>query len=105
HGWVRELLTGKPMTREKREVVGGCPDHACCAVLLTAGKISYAVSSSGLYARDMETGKVLWQSLGFAPRACTSPIAANGPLFFSPNVNNMLYCFEPVSTPEERPGR
>ena len=73
HGWVRELLTGKPLKRDGREVVGGCPDHACSPVLLTSGRISYAVSSSGLYARDMETGKVVWQSLGFAPRACTSP--------------------------------
>lgn len=96
HGWVRELLTGKPLKRDKREVVGGCPDHACSPVLLTGGDISYAVSSSGLYARDVETGKILWQSLGFAPRACTSPIAANGRLFFSPNANNVLYCFEPV---------
>jgi hypothetical protein len=44
----------------------------------------------------MDSGKILWQSLGFAPRACTSPTAANGRIFFSPNVNNMLYCFEPA---------
>jgi hypothetical protein len=44
----------------------------------------------------VESGKIVWQSLGFAPRACTSPTAANGRLFFSPNVNNMLYCFEPI---------
>ena len=74
----------------------GCPDHSCAPVLLTTGRISYAVSTSGLYARDVDSGKTLWQSFGFAPRACTCPIAANGRLFFSPNVNNMLYCFEPV---------
>ena len=96
HGIVSDLATGKPVIRDKREVLGGCPDHACSPVLLTSGKISYAVSSSGLYARDLDTGKIVWQSLGFAPRACTSPTAANGRLFFSPNVNNMLYCFEPV---------
>ena len=36
--WVRELLSGKPLKRDKREVVGGCPDHACSPVLLTSGK-------------------------------------------------------------------
>lgn len=96
HGVVRNLATGKPVIRDKREVLGGCPDHACSPVLLTSGRLSYAVSSSGLYARDVDTGKIVWQSLGFAPRACTSPTAANGRLFFSPNVNNMLYCFEPA---------
>lgn len=95
-GLVRDLATGKPVIRDKRAVEGGCPDHACSPVLLTSGRLSYAVSSSGLYARDVDTGKIVWQSLGFAPRACTSPTAANGRLFFSPNVNNMLYCFEPV---------
>jgi hypothetical protein len=55
------------------------------------------VSTTGLYARDMTTGNILWQSLGFAPRACTSPTAANGRLFYCPNANNMLYCFEPKS--------
>jgi len=54
-----------------------------------------------LYARDTNTGQILWQSRGFAPRACTTPIAANGRLFFSPNVNNTLYCFEPESDQRE----
>lgn len=96
HGILRDLATGKPIVRNGKEALGGCPDHSCSPVLLTTGRISYAVSSSGLYARDVDSGKILWQSLGFAPRACTTPIAANGRLFFSPNVNNTLYCFEPV---------
>lgn len=96
HGYVRELATGKPARREGREVLGGCPDHTCAPVLLVRGRLSYAVSSSGLYVRDLNTGKILWQSLGFAPRACTTPTAANGRLYYSPNVNNMLYCFEPT---------
>jgi outer membrane protein assembly factor BamB len=95
HGIVRDLATGKPVIRDRREVLGGCPDHSCAPVLLTRGRLSYAVSSSGLHVRDIDTGKILWQSLGFAPRACTTPTAANGRLFYSPNVNNMLYCFEP----------
>jgi outer membrane protein assembly factor BamB len=101
HGIVRDLSTGKPVLRDKRELLGGCPDHACAPVLLTSGRLSYAVSSSGLYARDLVTGKIVWQSLGFAPRACTAPTAANGRLFYSPNVNNMLYCFEPENGPSK----
>jgi len=34
----------------------GCPDHSCAPVLLTTGRISYAVSTSGLYARDVDSG-------------------------------------------------
>ena len=96
HGILRELATGKPVMKGGREVEAGCPDHSCAPVLLTNGRLSYAVSTSGLYARDVDSSKLVWQSRGFAPRACTSPVAANGRLFFSPNVNNTLYCFEPV---------
>lgn len=96
HGILRDLATGKPVVRGGREVLAGCPDHSCAPVLLSSGELSFAVSTSGLYVRDLRSGKVLWQSLGFAPRACTCPVAANGRLFFSPNVNNTLYCFEPA---------
>ncbi len=96
HGILRDLASGTPIMRNNREVLGGCPDHSCAPVLLTTARLSYAVSTSGLYARDLNTGEIIWQSRGFAPRACTSPIAANGRLFFSPNVNNTLYCFEPL---------
>jgi len=95
HGILRDLSNGKPIVRNNREMLGGCPDHSCAPVLLTTARISYAVSTSGLYARDLDSGEILWQSRGFAPRACTTPIAASGRLFFSPNVNNALYCFEP----------
>ena len=95
HGILRDLASDKPIIRNNREVLAGCPDHSCAPVLLTTARISYAVSTSGLYARDLNTGRIVWQSRGFAPRACTTPIAANGRLFFSPNVNNTLYCFEP----------
>jgi len=96
HGILRDILTGKPMRKDNRDIQAGCPEHACSPVLLSSGKLSFAVGSAGLYVRDLTDGKILWQSLGFAPRACTCPTAANGRLFFSPNVNNMLYCFEPV---------
>ena len=104
HGILRNLSDGKPILRNNREVLGGCPDHSCAPVLLTTAGISYAVSTSGLYARDLSNGQILWQSRGFAPRACTTPIAANGRLFFSPNVNNTLYCFEPESDQRKTTG-
>jgi len=53
------------------------------------------VTVSGLYARDVSTGQILWNSPGFAPRSCSSPIAANGRVFYNPQANGMLYCFEP----------
>jgi outer membrane protein assembly factor BamB len=103
HGLLRDLNSGQPIRRDGKEVLGGCPDHACSPVLVTSGRIAFAVSSSGLYARDLNSGQVVWQSLGFAPRACTCPVAANGRLFFSPNVNNMLYCFEPAGAGSRQP--
>lgn len=103
HAILRDLATGKPIARQGKDVLAGCPDHSCAPVLLTSGRIAYAVSSSGLYARDLQSGEILWQSKGFAPRACTTPVAANGRLFYSPNVNNALYCFEPVGAVKKQP--
>src|SRR5262249_60409564 len=101
HRLVRHLSSAKVVKVKGKELLGGCPDHACSPVLLTSAKLSFAVSSSGLYVRDLTTGEIVWQSLGFAPRTCTNPVPANGRLFFSPNANNMLYCFEPVAKTRE----
>lgn len=101
HGVVRDLATARVLKVKNRELLGGCPDHACSPVLLSTARLSFAVSSSGLYVRDLSSGEIIWQSLGFAPRACTNPVPAGGRLFFSPNANNMLYCFEPMRKEKE----
>ena len=89
------LEDGKPKKAGTKQIPLGGPDHACGPVLLTSSGLSLAVTVSGLYARDASTGEMLWRSPGFAPRSCSSPIAANGRVFYNPQVNGMLYCFEP----------
>ncbi|MBI3856783.1 MAG: PQQ-binding-like beta-propeller repeat protein [Planctomycetes bacterium] len=89
------LEDGKAKKANGKQIPLGAPDHACGPVLLTSGGLSLAVTVSGLYARDVSTGEMLWNSPGFAPRSCSSPIAANGRVFYNPQVNGMLYCFEP----------
>jgi len=90
------LEDGKPKKAGAKQIPLGGPDHACGPVLLTSSGLSLAVTVSGLYARDASTGEILWRSPGFAPRSCSSPIAANGRVFYNPQVNGMLYCFEPA---------
>jgi outer membrane protein assembly factor BamB len=89
------LEDGKPKKSGGKQIPLGGPDHACGPVLLTSSGLSLAVTVSGLYARDASTGEMLWNSPGFAPRSCSSPIASNGRVFYNPQVNGMLYCFEP----------
>ena len=48
----------------------------------------------------VKTGELLWRSLGFGPRACANPIAANGRIFCNPQVINTLFCYEPAPAPE-----
>jgi hypothetical protein len=43
----------------------------------------------------VRTGELLWLSKGFAPRTCSNASASNGRIFCNPQVNNVLYCFEP----------
>jgi outer membrane protein assembly factor BamB len=90
------LEDGKPKKAANKQIPLGGPDHACGPVLLTSSGLSLAVTVSGLYARDASTGQIVWNSPGFAPRSCSSPIAANGRVFYNPQVNGMLYCFEPI---------
>ena len=47
--------------------------------------------------RDVNSGELLWKSMGFAPRTCSSAIPSNGRIFCNPQVNGMLYCFEPAA--------
>ena len=44
---------------------------------------------------DCQTGEVRWKSPGFASWTCPNPIASNGRIFYCPQVNGTLYCFEP----------
>jgi outer membrane protein assembly factor BamB len=92
HGIKVRLEDGKdyPDCRE----LGG-ETHACGAVALTPN-YSFAVTLAGLNVRDVQTGKLLWRSPGFAPRACVNPALANGRVFWPSGANGVLYCWEPV---------
>jgi len=91
----RSLTNGKPESHQGRTVQLGGPEHACGPALLASSGISIAVTVGGLYVRDVRTGELLWLSKGFAPRTCSNAIAANGRVFVNPQVNGVLYCFEP----------
>ena len=74
----------------------GAPDHTCSSAILTSGKLSLVAGVGGLCVRDVNSGELLWQSeMGFAPRSCANPAIANGRVFVNPQVNGMLYCFQP----------
>ena len=96
------LADGSRKTVDGKSIRLGGPDHACGPVVLTSGGLSLAVTVSGLYVRDVDTGEILWNSRGFAPRTCSSPAVANGRIFTNPQVNGMLYCFEPVLINQRR---
>jgi len=87
--------TGEYLVRAKKPVFAGAPGHTCGPVTLTASDLSLAVTVSGLHVRDLNSGRIVWSSPGFAPRACASPVVASGRIFHHPQ-NGMLYCFEPV---------
>jgi len=73
--------------------------HGCGAVVLASEGYALSATLEGIFAVNCETGKVIWKSPGFASWACPHPIAANGRMFYCPQVNDMLYCFEPASSP------
>lgn len=72
----------------------GGDTHACGAVGLTP-RYSYAVTVGGLIVRDAETGEQVWQSPGFAPRACVNVSLANGRVFWPSAASGVFFCWEP----------
>jgi outer membrane protein assembly factor BamB len=92
HGWLYSLEDGKPLGRK----VGG-PTHACGPVRVVLPRLALGLTAGALVAHDLETGKMLWQSRGFAPRTCSSPAIANGRIFVNPQVIGVLFCFEPTA--------
>jgi outer membrane protein assembly factor BamB len=74
----------------------GGTEHTCSSVVLTESGLALVATVGGLYVRDVKTGELLWRSeMGFAPRNCTNPAVTNGRVYINPQVNGMLYCFEP----------
>ncbi len=91
------LSDRQPDRRDGKQILLGADAHACGTVVLTSGDVSIAISIVGLHVRDANTGELLWRSRGFAPRTCASAIPASGRIFCNPQVNGMLYCFEPAT--------
>ena len=71
------------------------PAHGCGSVVLTSQGMALSATIGGLYMTDTRTGDVLWKSPGFASFACPHAIASNGRIFYCPQTNGVIYCFEP----------
>lgn len=76
------------------------PAHGCGAIVLASEGFALSATLEGLFAVDCQTGQVLWKSPGFASWTCPNPIASNGRIFYCPQVNGTLFCFEPL--PDQR---
>lgn len=64
------------------------PGEHCLAITAT---------NKGIYTTDLSTGEMVAKTPGFASQTCPHPVVANGLMFYSPQNNGMLYCFEPDS--------
>ena len=91
HGYKVRLEDGKE-DREIKELGG--EGHSCGEVALTP-ECSFAITVGGLHVREVRTGKLLWRSPGFAPRACVNPVLANGRVFWTSGASGMIFCWEP----------
>ncbi len=91
HGFKVRLEDGKEV-REVEELGG--EGHACGEVALTP-ECGFAITVGGLHVRDVRSGRPLWRSPGFAPRACVNPVLANGRVFWTSGASGMIFCWEP----------
>jgi outer membrane protein assembly factor BamB len=72
------------------------PAHGCGSVVLLSQDMALSATNSGLFLTDAGSGKVLWNSPGFASFTCPHAIVSNGRIFYCPQTNGQMYCFEPV---------
>ena len=72
------------------------PAHGCGSVVLTSRGMAISATLGGIYMTDASTGESLWNSPGFASYTCPHAIVSNGRIFYCPQTNGMMYCFEPV---------
>lgn len=73
------------------------PAHGCGSLVLTSESMALSATLGGLFITDARNGKTLWNSPGFASFTCPHAIAANGRIFYCPQTNNMMYCWEPAT--------
>jgi len=72
------------------------PAHGCGAIVVASEGFALSATLEGIYAVDSETGKVIWKSMGIGSHTCPNPAAANGRIYYCPQINGMMFCFEPV---------
>jgi outer membrane protein assembly factor BamB len=75
------------------------PAHGCGAVVLASPGYALSATVEGIFAVDSRNGDITWKSPGFGSWTCPNPIATNGRIFYCPQVNGLLFCFEPAGQP------
>ena len=96
-----DVTSGEPISvatdgdRSLLDLSGG--GHTCSPIVMTAAGYAITATNKGIYATDLSTGKVVGKTPGFASQTCPHPIVADGRMFYSPQNNGMLYCFEPLA--------
>lgn len=94
--WRWNLADGSIVGSLDKPVQLWGPAHACGAIVLASEGFALSATIEGLYAVDSETGKVIWKSMGFGSWACPHAAASNGRIYYCPQINGMMFCFEPA---------
>ena len=78
--------------------------HGCGSIVLGSEGFAMSAGVNGICIKDSTDGSILWTSGGFTASTCPHPAVTNGRIFYCPQDDGMLYCFEPVQPVNERPG-
>lgn len=80
------------------------PSHGCGSIVLGSEGFAMSAGIDGICIKDSTDGSILWTSGGFTASTCPHPAVSNGRIFYCPQDDGMLYCFEPELPVNERPG-
>lgn len=94
--WRWNLADGSIVGSLDKPVQLWGPAHGCGAIVLASEGFALSATLEGIYAVDSETGKVIWKSMGIGSHTCPNPAAANGRIYYCPQINGMMFCFEPM---------
>ncbi len=94
---LHDTTTGQRRTHAGQEIDLAGQGHTCGTIVLLASGYAVAATNRGIFFTDVETGEVVYQTPGFASQTCPNPAFAGGRMFYAPQDNGMVYCFEPVA--------
>jgi outer membrane protein assembly factor BamB len=98
--WKWDSQSGQPVRLDDIPLQMWGPAHGCGAIVFARSGYAMSATIGGLCMTDVRNGVLVWNTPGFGSYTCPHPISSNGRIFYAPQTSGMLFCYEPISGPQ-----